>query len=270
MAAAWVRSEKYVDKKSQSQSFGSGSHMGQITMTRVKWMCIARVAISRGVLTILFLEYHFTRHTRMCRVLKLSESGEHFLTSPCPVPIASDALAIKIKTNRESADKGNKREITPRPKQFLPRMKELLQEKSTWRTLSEEQYRFPGFNTEEGVMYHCVSYKAFRLAAAKDLHFVYTDNQLSISHSTLATKTIDIDGEKMAVCIHRSLCQGVKYCPVEGCSYVVSTRQKVNRCNVHTATNIDKVRVICNKAQNENNNIHGAINLILNFREQIQ
>lgn len=71
-----------------------------------------------------------------------------------------------------------------------------------------------------------------RLSATKDPHFVYSDIQLSISHSTLSTKNIDIDGENTNICFRRSTCQGIRSCP-EDCSYVVSTRKKVNRCTVH-------------------------------------
>lgn len=130
-------------------------------MTRDKWVPITRVAISRGLITILFLEYHFTGHPRMCSVLKLTELGIQFLTSPKVLSIARAALCMGS-SEKDNGQK-KKREVAQRSKQFLPRLRQLFQDKTNWKSLThEEQYQYPGFQTEEGVLYYCASYKAFR------------------------------------------------------------------------------------------------------------
>ena len=42
-----------------------------------------------------------------------------------------------------------------------------------------------------------------------------------------------VNGEETRLLANHSYCSGVKKCGKEGCSYVVSTKQKINRCKDH-------------------------------------
>jgi len=46
---------------------------------------------------------------------------------------------------------------------------------------------------------------------------------------------MDLNGTNETFVLNRSYCSGVKMCAHEGCTYTVSTKQKINRCSEHNS-----------------------------------
>ena len=66
-------------------------------------------------------------------------------------------------------------------------------------------------------------------------HFLLDCMQLSRTQSSVSEVSANLDGVITTLKVNRSYCSGVKVCGGEGCSYTVSTKQRVNRCSEHTA-----------------------------------
>ena len=68
----------------------------------------------------------------------------------------------------------------------------------------------------------------------KDPHFLLNCIQLSRSQVSVTEITVKLDEKFTTLKINCSYCSGVKVCGGEGCTYTVSTKQRVNRCTEHT------------------------------------
>ena len=64
-------------------------------------------------------------------------------------------------------------------------------------------------------------------------HFIWDDNQLPIRGSQTKKHNIIVEGKKTSLYVRRGPCEGVKTCAGPDCEYVVSNRQKINRCLRH-------------------------------------
>ena len=69
--------------------------------------------------------------------------------------------------------------------------------------------------------------------ARKDPHFLL--NYIQLTRTQAATKEIQavLDGVPTKLLCSKSYCSGVKMCAAENCTYTVSTKQRVNRCEDH-------------------------------------
>jgi len=70
--------------------------------------------------------------------------------------------------------------------------------------------------------------------STKDPHFLLDCIQLSRSQVCVTEITINMDEILTTLKVNRSYCSGVKVCGGEGCTYTVSTKQRINRCREHT------------------------------------
>lgn len=74
---------------------------------------------------------------------------------------------------------------------------------------------------------------------------MWNDNQLTKRNTQTGKHEVSIDGVKTIVHIRRPPCEGVKKCSGPNCNYVVSNRQKVNRCAQHKKQNPLKCTGFC-------------------------
>ena len=124
---------------------------------------------------------------------------------------------------------------TGRGNHHLPKIKDCLRNSANWMELTlKDQYEFPGFDTASATsqtnFVFIKDYRKLNFAPSTRPHFIWDDNQLS-KRSTQTTKhDIVIDGVDSSLNVRRGPCEGVKKCDGPNCSFVVSNRQKVNRC----------------------------------------
>ena len=69
--------------------------------------------------------------------------------------------------------------------------------------------------------------------ATSDMHHLLQCLQFSRTQATTKEIEVNLDGKKEVLMMNRSYCSGVKVCAHEGCTYTVSTKQKINRCKEH-------------------------------------
>ena len=62
---------------------------------------------------------------------------------------------------------------------------------------------------------------------------MWSDNQFTTRNTQTTKHEIEIDGVKTVLYIKRGPCEGVKRCSGDQCCYIVSNRQKINRCSKH-------------------------------------
>ena len=71
------------------------------------------------------------------------------------------------------------------------------------------------------------------LDAPKDPHYLLNCIQFSRTQAGIREITFSLDGVATSLMANRSYCSGVKVCTGEGCTYSVSTKQRVNHCIDH-------------------------------------
>lgn len=96
-----------------------------------------------------------------------------------------------------------------------------------------EQVKYIGLNEECEDL--CVYFEnVFTIKeSTNDPHFLLDAIQLSRCQVSISDITVKLDGKSTALKMNRSYCSGVKMCGGEGCTYTVSTKQRVNRCEEH-------------------------------------
>lgn len=120
----------------------------------------------------------------------------------------------------------------------MPKIKEALKHSDTWEKLThKDQYEFPGFETDsqfsEKPLAYVEDWRLLPFAASTRSHFMWDDNQLSKRGSQTKKHDLIVEGQKTSLFVRRGPCEGVKTCAGPNCEYVVSNRQKVNRCVHH-------------------------------------
>ena len=120
----------------------------------------------------------------------------------------------------------------------LPKLKEVLKHSDTWHKLTDkDQYEFPGFETDlqssQKPLANLRDWRRLPFEANTRPHFIWDDNQLPIRGSQTKKHNIIVEGKKTSLYVRRGPCEGVKTCAGPDCEYVVSKRQKINRCLRH-------------------------------------
>ena len=120
----------------------------------------------------------------------------------------------------------------------LPKLKEVLKHSDTWHKLTDkDQYEFPGFETDlqssQKPLANLRDWRRLPFEANTRPHFIWDDNQLPIRGSQTTKHNIIVEGKKTSLYVRRGPCEGVKTCAGPDCEYVVSKRQKINRCLRH-------------------------------------
>ncbi len=172
-----------------------------------------------------------TSFPRTYRLYFVTEKGRDFIQNPTAVLVASPFEVTKKPPS-----------VTPLPKSkkdngglhYVPVIKCMLADETKWLTITTKEHNeFPGFSASN-VLFHSADYKKETFAAKSRPHYMSDDNQLTKSSSQTQIHTVAVNGQEIKLNIRRSFCEGVKVCSGGDCSgYVVTNRQKVNRCPRH-------------------------------------
>ena len=221
--------EKTQTYSAGTQNFGPKSSNGW-------WSRILRQAIHLQVIDIKYNIIRCNSFTRVWRCYKVSEIGKQFPDSPYDV-LVLDQISDPLD------QKGKEKKIvttarTGRGHHHLPKIKECLRRSANWVELKNRyQYEFPGFDADSETKQRSFAFvkvcRKLDFAPSNRPHFIWDDNQLSKRSTQTAKHNIVIDGVNTLLNVKRGPCEGVKKCTGPDCSYVVSNRQKVNRCVHH-------------------------------------
>ncbi len=92
---------------------------------------------------------------------------------------------------------------------------------------NKEDYQFPGVFTKQfQAVFYTPDYTKFVAPRHTDPHFMWSDIQLSKDKVNIHTTTMEIAGNTEVVTYRSAPCNGVKVCPVSGCSHVVPISKK--------------------------------------------
>jgi len=158
----------------------------------------------------------------------LSTAGTEFLQAPVAVmSLDPHACVVDRILGVTSTQSISKRCNQNRGKQLKPRIVAALEECKGEGTLDD--LKLIGFDCENDT---CIFFRdCFSLPnATKDPHYLLECIQLSRSQAGIKEVPDDIETNLMC---NRSYCSGVKMCTADSCTYTVSTKQRVNRCQDH-------------------------------------
>ena len=214
---------------SEDTCWGSGVSVNSTAMSQSTWHKILYVGVHRILIDLNFAFRPFENHYKVHRRYVLSSVGEEFLQAPFTVMLVDPHNCI-IDRILGVTQRASKRCNQNRGKQLKPRIVALLEECHVEGTI--EDIKFIGFGCENDA---CIFFKdCFSLPnATKDPHFLLECIQLSRTQAGIKELSVVIDGVTTNLMCNRSYCSGVKMCAAENCTYTVSTKQRVNRCQEH-------------------------------------
>ena len=111
----------------------------------------------------------------------------------------------------------------------LIRVRKLISDKENWR-LPEDQFdwQFPGSSCKgrDRFVLFIEDYQKVYASCPKNVHFLWTDIQLSKGKVNNYKTKVQIDGKDVSVVYRSAPCNGVKVCPESGCPYVAAIREQ--------------------------------------------
>ena len=197
------------------------------------WHKILYVAVHLGFLDLSFTFRPFDSHYEVHRRYVLSQSGESFISTPHSVVSVSPYSNIAEIILGVTHSKPMKKPVHNRGAQLKPRITAALD--SLWIEGTVDCLKYLGFGEEfknKDICFYfddCFS----QSGATNDPHWLVNCIQFSRSQTKVKEISASISGEETQLLANRSYCSGVKKCGKEGCLYVVSTKQKINRCKDH-------------------------------------
>ena len=220
----------------ETQTYSAGTKTFEGRSSQGWWSRVLRQAINLQLIDIKYNIIRCTSFTRVWIQYKVSEKGKQFLDSPYDILVLdpiNDPFDQKTKQKEVVT-----RVRTGRGHYHLPKIKDCLKNSANWIELTlKDQYEFPGFDTSSATsqpnFIFVKDYRKLSFAPSTRPHFIWDDNQLSKRSTQTAKHNIVIDGVDTSLNVRRGPCEGVKKCTGPDCSYVVSNRQKVNRCVHH-------------------------------------
>ena len=204
--------------------------MVDLKMSQSVWHKILYVAVHLGFVNLSFKFRPFDSHYEVhCRYV-LSKSGESFIPLPHSAPSVSPYSNIPEIILGVTHSNPMKKPVHNRGTQLKPRIAAALD--SMWIQGTVKHLKYLGFGEEfknRDICFYfddCYSPSG----ATNDPHWLLNCIQFSRSQTKVKEMSASINGEETQLMTNRSYCSGVKKCGMESCQYVVSTKQKVNRC----------------------------------------
>lgn len=210
-----------------SETYGKGSEHGTSWWGRALRQCVAL-----GLVDMTYTVSSFNNFYKTSRRYVASMKGKRFVEKPYDISVLDpsvDPFDVKKTSSQRNKAKTNSRGI-----HFLPKIKNMLKEKSRWVEInSKEDYEFPGFSKDNGKVLFTENFKTLPFAAKNRMHFISEDNQLTTRGSQTKKLKTEVDGVETEVFVKRGPCEGVKICSADNCSYTVANRQLKNKCKEH-------------------------------------
>lgn len=234
----WLAGEDLQKCIDSSETYGKGLFRGNDSLPKEWWSSHLRQLVHLELIDIVFKITKTQTFTRAWRTYVVSSRGQNFLENPfsCYVLPPLKAKSSKSKCTKKS-ETGSK---TKDNKHHLPKIRELLKESSSWYHIkNKEDYEYPGYRKEniKGKLRYCENIaESNSFGSSKRPHFMWDDCQLTKRNTSTQTIEIPIGGKKTKLCVQRALCEGVKRCSAENCSYTVCNRQRLNKCPDHGST----------------------------------
>jgi len=212
--------------------WGCGKSINSIVMSQLTWHKIIYVAVHVGYLDMRFFFRPFDSHYEVHRRYKLSADGEAFLNNPQTVMSVDPHSHIIDAIVGEAHRKCSTKSIQSRGVQLKPRIVAALEGK--WLEGDTEILKFFGISVRDVDL--CMHFNnCYDLhATMKNPHYLLDIIQFSRTQSTVGEISVCLDGETVTLIANRSYCTGVKICAGDGCTYTVTTKQRMNRCKDHT------------------------------------
>lgn len=232
----WLASKNIQYYIETSETFQKGKEFDNMQWSSKSLANLIRQSVKLGFLDINFKNFEIKTGSqsivRTYRNYLTSPKGRLYVQSPHTVKVMSPFIDLLCEKNNPKEFNGRTR--NSRNRHYLPTIKTFLKSSNKWLTLTDKnEYEFPGFGKTD-VLYYCKDLQSKSFAAKTRLHYLHDDNQLSKSPTQTQQHEITIDGTKTKVHITRSSCEGVKVCSrCPTSDYVVSNRQRINRCPVH-------------------------------------
>ena len=198
-------------------------------MSQQAWHKVLYVAVHLDLIDLNFIFKPFESHYKVYKRYMLSSLDLGFLHAPYAV-ISVDPLCCVVDKLLGVKQISSKRCNQNRGKQTKPRIVGALEGCSVEGNI--EALKFIGFGCKSDT---CIYFEnCFSMQnARKDPHFLL--NYIQLTRTQAATKKIQavLDGVLRKLLCNKSYCSGIKMCAAENCSYTISTKQQVNRCEDH-------------------------------------
>ena len=175
---------------------------------------------------------------------------DDFLQSPTTTILPFDYHLPHSKSVFIKNDGGREKRKTTQVRQskgvhMLPILTRLLSSREFWYEIRELQdYQYPGtFNAPDPQrLGYAPNITELKFYTKDDEHFLFNDIQFGKGQLRQPRKvSLMVDGKREDVFYRIAPCGGVKHCPVEDCSYVVSTRDR-RACPQHADSALSVVK----------------------------
>ena len=220
------------DDNDHTLRWGCGRMVGDVQMSMAAWHKVLYVAVHIGYVDMFFDFRPFDCHYEVHRKYFITSDGKEFISSLCALVSLDPHSSLTNMMLGLSMHCTNKRVNQKRGMHLKPKIIDLLQKTAVSGTI--EQIKYIGFAKECKNVYVYFENIFTIKESAKDPHFLLNCIQLSRSQVSITEITVKLDEKFTTLKINRAYCSGVKVCGGEGCTYTVSTKQRVNRCTEHT------------------------------------
>ena len=212
--------------------WGSGLYVNDARVSKSSWHKVIYVAVYLGYINVTFDFRPYENHHEVHRKYLLATAGEAFLDNPTSVmSVDPQSNVVDILLGEVQGKKYSKCHQN-RGKQLKPRLIAALEGCAIEGTVDAIKFLGlgPEVNSDTCFYFHdCFSLPE----ATRKPHYLLNVIQLSRSQAGIKPIRVNIDGVETELVANRSYCSGVKVCAGEGCTYTVSTKQRVNRCTHH-------------------------------------
>lgn len=231
----WLSGEDIQKNIDRSETYGEGLFKDKACLSKDWWSSHLRQLAHLDFVNINFKIIRNSFFAKTSRTYLISSLGQQFLDNPRSIYILPPLCQDHQKgcERRESKQRDNNRAT----KHHLPKVRQLVKSKSSWFVINKkEDYEYPGFSSENigGKIGYCENIlNSQSFGSSKRPHYMWNDCQLTRRNTSTQTIEMSVEGKVVKLCVRRALCEGVKRCSVANCSYIVSNRQRLNKCAEH-------------------------------------
>ena len=158
----------------KSDIYGSGMRHDTTWWSRALRQCVAL-----GFVDIAYKVSLFNNFYKTSRRYVASMKGKCFVQNPYDISVL-DPSVDPFNPKKKSNSINSVKSTTSRGTHFLPKVRKLLKDKSSWVDIrKKDDYEFPGFSENNGKLMFTQDFKTLPYAAKNRVHFISEDNQLT-------------------------------------------------------------------------------------------